>query len=140
MTTIYFDSRVSTAIQHSISTLQNVLESLTKQEVITRSIPFIEHTLHPERSIFLYTSRQLSHPESPFRLKQELQENEIVIAYLESRGLLVTAGSEAALAYACTTLASLLTEQCAAQPQAVRPRLKEIFWKGVSSEEFTCAG
>lgn len=134
MTTLYSDSHMNANVKHSMSTLQHLLTSLFQQEVTTCHLPFIDHTLYPENSIFIYTEQQLNHPESPFRLKRRLQEDEIVIAYLESRGLLVAAGSEAALSKACLKLGSLLTEQCSAQPQAARPRLKEIFWQGVSEE------
>lgn len=134
MTTLYSDSRANANVKHSISTLQHLLVSLTQQEVATCHLPFIEHTLYPDNSIFIYSEQQLNHPESPFRLKRKLQEDEIVIAYLESRGLLVAAGSESALSKACLGLGSLLTEQCAAQPLAARPRLNEIFWQGVSKD------
>lgn len=134
MTTLYSDIRTNANVKHSISTLQQLLASLTQQEVITCHIPFIEHTIYPEHSIFIYTEQQLNHPESPFRLKRKLQEDEVVIAYLESSGLLVAAGSEPALCSACLKLGCLLTEQCAAQPQAGRPRLNEIFWWGISQD------
>lgn len=134
MTTLYSDTRANANVKQSISTLQNLLVSLTHQEVISCHLPFIEHTLYPENSIFIYTEQQLLHPESPFRLKRKLQEDEIVIAYLESRGLLVAAGSESALSKGCLKLGSLLAEQCAALTQAARPRLKGVFWRGVSQD------
>ncbi|MDT8978247.1 hypothetical protein RQP50_18635 [Paenibacillus sp. chi10] len=134
MTTLYSDLRTNANVKHSISTLQHLLASLTQQEVITCHLPFIEHTLYPEHSIFIYTEQQLNHPESPFRLKRKLQEDEVVIAYLESRGLLVAAGSESALSTACLKLGSLFEEQCAVQPQAARPRLKGILCQGVSHD------
>ncbi|MBN3524761.1 hypothetical protein [Paenibacillus apiarius] len=125
MTTIYSAPSTSIARQQSIFALQQLLVSLTRHSVEQCHVRFVEPALFPEHSILIYSQEELNHPESPLRLKSTLRADEMLIAYVDSRGLLVTAGSEAAMEQACSLACKLISEQCASPEQ--RPRLTALF-------------
>ncbi|MCE5168651.1 hypothetical protein LQV63_04900 [Paenibacillus profundus] len=131
MTTIYSAPSTSIVRQQSIFALQQVLVSLTQRSVEQCHVRFVEPALFPEHSILIYSQDELNHPESPLRLKSTLHADEMLIAYIDSRGLLITAGSEATMEQACHLACKLISEQCASPAQ--RPRLKELFWRGSAS-------
>lgn len=120
------------AVQHmesELSELQQVLRTLTARPAQVAYSTFVETVVDPKESIQLTTIQQLKHPFSPFQLKQELREEEVLMVYADRYGLLVIAGSDAALSQSCTKLSMLLREKCTTSHDH-RPHLEEIYWSG----------
>ncbi|MBR2569343.1 MAG: hypothetical protein IKE34_09180 [Paenibacillus sp.] len=120
---------VAENIEAELQELQHVLTTLTARPAQVAYSTFVETVVNPKESIQLTTIQQLRHPFSPFRLKQELQEEDIIIVYSDRNGLTVIAGSEATLAQACTKLGMLLREKSTASHDN-RPHLEELYWTG----------
>ncbi|MCG7408548.1 hypothetical protein MH117_14045 [Paenibacillus sp. ACRRX] len=129
--TIIAASPLAGRIPTTIHQLQHILTTLTLNPVRISHTPFIEIALSPKETIQISTTAQLKHQDSPFRLKRDLAEDEILITFSPEKGLLVIASTEAVLEQACMKLMMLLRQQCAVIP-GHKPRLEELFWNGSS--------
>lgn len=129
--TIMIPKPLASYIPMTITELQKVLTSLTKRPARLAYTMFIDTVVSPKETIQFTTATQLKHPDSPFRLKRELLEDELIIAFVPEKGLLVIAGSNKMLETACTRLMMLIREQCTAFSNR-RPRLEELFYCGTT--------
>ena len=118
-------SRIST----TLTELQDVLSSLTNQPVRIAYGKFIDTALAPKDTVQITTAEQLNHADSPFRLKKEMKEHEIHIAYTAEKGVLVIAGSESVVENACNKFMLIIREQCT-NIRDRQPRFEELFWSG----------
>ncbi|WP_051286894.1 hypothetical protein [Paenibacillus taiwanensis] len=129
--TIIAASPLAGRISTIIHKLQHTLTTLTFNAVRISHTPFIEIALSPKETIQISTTAQLKHQDSPFRLKRDLTEDEILITFSPEKGLLVIASTEAMLEQACTKLMLLLHQQCPVG-SGCKPRLEALFWSGTS--------
>ncbi|MGZ9587183.1 hypothetical protein [Paenibacillus marinisediminis] len=127
--TIMISKPLVARIQQTIAELQHVLSTLTHQPARLAYSTFIDTALSPRGTVQITTAAQLEHPDSPFKLKRELLDDEVLIAYTAEKGLLVIAGTDAVIENACTKLMMLIREQCAVISDRM-PRIEELFWNG----------
>lgn len=127
--TIMIAEPLASRISQTITELKHVLTSLTNQTVRIAHSKFIDIALAPKDTVQITTADQLKHIDSPFRLKHEMKEHEIQIAYTAEKGLLIIAGSESVVANACNKFMLIVREQCT-KIQDRKPRFEELFWTG----------